>query len=210
MKYPLLRLAIFLVALAVPLYWFYLGWSLALGPEPGKWLLDHLGQGALILLLCTLSMTPLNRASGWPGWIVIRRQLGLWTFAYASLHLTAFVLFILGGNVSQFLKEVSERPYIVVGMLAFIGLLPLALTSNRWSMRSLGRHWKRLHRLIYPILLLALLHLLWVVRSDVHQWVLYASIGLMLLFLRTSWAERKVLRPFRRRGDAEKKITDNP
>lgn len=209
MKHVWLRIAVFLVALGVPLYWLYLGWLLALGPEPGKWLLDHLGQGALLLLLVTLAMTPLSRVTGWPLWSAIRRQLGLWSFAYAALHIACFVLFILGAQWSRLPGEVWERPYVAVGALAFLGMLALALTSNRWSMRRLGVGWKRLHRLVYPILLLVLLHMLWVVRSDLGLWALYASVGAALLFCRTPWGKQWLGRVAARRKGKAKIQTEN-
>lgn len=190
MKHAWLRIAVFLAALGVPLYWLYLGWLLALGPEPGKWLLDHLGQGALVLLLLTLAMTPLSRLTGWPHWLAIRRQLGLWSFAYATLHIACFVLFIMGAQWQRLPAELLERPYVMVGALAFPGLLALALTSNRWSMRRLGAGWKSLHRLVYPILLVVLLHMLWVVRSDLGLWALYMCLASALLFFRTPWGRR--------------------
>ena len=190
MRHAWIRIGVFLVALGVPLYWLYLGWLLALGPEPGKWLLDHLGQGALILLLITLSMTPLSRLTGWPQWLAIRRQLGLWSFTYASLHAACFGLFILGAQLERLPAELLERPYVMVGSLAFLGLLALALTSNSWSMRRLGNGWKTLHRMVYPVLLLVLLHMLWVVRSDLGLWGLYAGLGAMLLLFRMPWGRR--------------------
>lgn len=205
MQRSLLRVAVFLVVLAVPLYWLYLASAVALGPDPGKWLLDHLGQGALVLLLLTLCMTPLSRVTGWSLWMALRRQLGLWAFTYVCLHVAAFILFILGGDLSQLLKELPNRPYVLVGALAFSGLIPLALTSNRWSMRTLGKRWKRLHRLVYPVLVLALLHMLWVVRSDLQQWALYAGIGGSLLLMRTPFISRWLAqRSAGRRGKSEK------
>ena len=141
-------------------------------------------------LLLTLSMTPLQRLSGWGGWIAVRRQLGLWCFTYAVLHLSAYAVFLVGLDVEQLLVDLRKRPYIIVGMLTFIGLLMLALTSNRFSIRRLGKRWKALHRLVYPILLLALLHMLWVVRADLGEWLLYAVIGAFLwLFVRLKSAE---------------------
>lgn len=191
MRHAWLRVALFLSALGLPLYWLYLAWILALGPEPGKWLLDHLGQGALVFLLITLAMTPLSRLTGWPHWLAIRRQLGLWSFVYACLHIACFLLFILGAQWDRLPAELLERrPYVMVGALAFLGLLTLALTSNTWSMRRLGAGWKRLHRLVYPILLLVLLHMLWVVRSDLGSWMIYASLGGVLLFLRVPLGKR--------------------
>lgn len=187
MKRAWLRVVIFMVALGVPLYWLYLAWVLALGPEPGKWLLDHLGQGALLLLLATLAMTPLARLTGWAQWVATRRQLGLWCFVYACLHVACFILFILGAQWERLPSEALERPYVMVGALAFLGLLALAVTSNRRSMRYLGSGWKKLHRVIYLVLPLVLLHMLWVVRSDLELWVSYAAVAGVLLLLRTPW-----------------------
>lgn len=178
------RLLIFLVAASVPFYWLYLAAIAALGPDPGKVLVDNLGQGALVFLLCSLAMTPLQRLSGWAGWISFRRQLGLWAFAYAVLHLSAYLYFLLGLDFSSFGAELVERPYITVGAVALMGLLALAATSTRWSMRKLGRRWKQLHRLVSPVLLIVLLHMLWVVRADAGRWVLYASIAALLLLVR--------------------------
>jgi len=178
------RLLIFLVAASVPFYWLYLAAIAALGPDPGKVLVDNLGQGALVFPLCSLAMTPLQRLSGWAGWISFRRQLGLWAFAYAVLHLSAYLYFLLGLDFSSFGAELVERPYITVGAAALMGLLALAATSTRWSMRKLGRRWKQLHRLVYPVLLIVLLHMLWVVRADAGRWVLYASIAALLLLVR--------------------------
>ncbi|WP_312450302.1 protein-methionine-sulfoxide reductase heme-binding subunit MsrQ [Stutzerimonas nitrititolerans] len=184
MRYFWWRLLIFLVAASVPFYWLYLAAIAALGPDPGKVLVDNLGQGALVFLLCSLAMTPLQRLSGWAGWISFRRQLGLWAFAYAVLHLSAYLYFLLGLDFSSFGAELVERPYITVGAVALMGLLALAATSTRWSMRKLGRRWKQLHRLVYPVLLIVLLHMLWVVRADAGRWVLYASIAALLLLAR--------------------------
>lgn len=184
MRHLLLRGAVFLAALAVLSWWIYQGMMGLSGPDPGKVLVDNLGQGALILLLCTLAMTPLRRLTGWGGWIAIRRQLGLWCFAYAVLHLCGYLLFILGLRLDRLLADLQERPYVIVGALGLLCLLPLALTSNRYSQRRLGRRWRQLHRLAYAVLGLALLHMLWIVRSDVGEWSLYASLGAMLILLR--------------------------
>lgn len=194
MRYPLLRLCIFLVGLACPLYWLYEAWSFVLGPDPGKVLVDRLGLGGLIFLLITLGMTPLQRLTGWSGWIVIRRQLGLWSFAYILLHLSAYLWFILGFDFGQLTVELRKRPYIIVGALGFLGLLALALTSNRFSQRRLGARWKRLHKLSYAILALGLLHFLWIVRADLAEWSAYAAIGICLLVLRIPSVMRRIPR----------------
>ena len=186
MRYRLWRVGVFLAASMPPLYWLYCAVFNLLGPDPGKVLVDNLGLGALVLLLITLAMTPLQQLSRWAGWIAVRRQLGLWCFAYAALHLFGYVLFIAGMRPELVLRDLSERPYIIVGALTFVGLLALAITSNRFSIRKLGRRWKTLHRLIYVILLLALLHMLWVVRADLGEWLAYALIGGALLLMRVS------------------------
>ncbi|MCY1441775.1 Protein-methionine-sulfoxide reductase heme-binding subunit MsrQ [compost metagenome] len=139
-------------------------------------------------------MTPLQRLTGWAGWIVSRRQLGLWCFAYIVLHLSAYMCFVLGLDWGQLGVELSKRPYIIVGMLGFLGLLVLAVTSNRYSQRRLGARWKKLHKLVYVILGLGLLHFLWVVRADLKEWVIYAAIGLFLLALRIPALERRIPR----------------
>ncbi|MCE5983938.1 protein-methionine-sulfoxide reductase heme-binding subunit MsrQ [Pseudomonas sp. LF19] len=194
MRYPLFRLGIFILASVWPLWWLYEAAMEALGPDPGKILVDRLGLGALIFLLITLSMTPLQRLTGWAGWIVSRRQLGLWCFAYIVLHLSAYMFFVLGLDWGQLGVELSKRPYIIVGMLGFLGLLVLAVTSNRYSQRRLGARWKKLHKLVYVILGLGLLHFLWVVRADLKEWVIYAAIGLFLLALRIPALERRIPR----------------
>ena len=186
MRYRLWRVGVFLAASMPPLYWLYCAVFNLLGPDPGKVLVDNLGLGALVLLLITLAMTPLQQLSRWAGWIAVRRQLGLWCFAYAALHLFGYALFIAGMRPELVLRDLSERPYIIVGALTFVGLLALAITSNRFSIRKLGRRWKTLHRLIYVILLLALLHMLWVVRADLGEWSAYALIGGALLLMRVS------------------------
>ncbi|QPG63732.1 protein-methionine-sulfoxide reductase heme-binding subunit MsrQ [Pseudomonas sp. BIGb0427] len=194
MRYPLFRLGIFILASIWPLWWLYEAAMEALGPDPGKILVDRLGLGALIFLLITLSMTPLQRLTGWSGWIVSRRQLGLWCFAYIVLHLSAYMFFVLGLDWGQLGVELSKRPYIIVGMLGFVGLLILAVTSNRYSQRRLGARWKKLHKLVYFILGLGLLHFLWVVRADLKEWSIYAVIGLFLLALRIPALERRIPR----------------
>lgn len=184
MRYPFWRAGVFLAASAPPLFWLYQAWIFDLGPDPGKALVDRLGQGGLVLLLITLAMTPLQKVTRWGGWVQVRRQLGLWCFTYIVLHLSAYAVFILGLDWAQLGVELSKRPYIIVGVGAFLGLLALAITSNRYSMRKLGASWKKLHRLIYVILGLGLLHMLWVVRSDLERWAIYAVVGLVLMLLR--------------------------
>lgn len=192
MRYPWWRLLLFLAAASVPCYWLYLGSVAELGPDPGKVLVDNLGQGALVLLLSSLAMTPLQRLTHWPGWVAFRRQLGLWSFAYAALHVSAYLYFLLGLDFTALAAELVDRPYIAVGAIALLGLSALAATSTRWSVRKLGKGWKKLHRMVYPILLIVLLHMLWVVRSDAERWALYAMVAAVLLMARVPLIERRL------------------
>lgn len=184
MRYRLWRVVVFCVVPILPMFWLYQANAFALGPDLGKALVDRFGLGALTLLLITLAMTPLQRLTGWGGWLAVRRQIGLWCFTYAVLHLCAYAIFVLGLDGAQLLIDLRKRPYIFVGALGFIGLLVLAVTSNRWSIRKLGRRWKTLHRLIYAVLALVLLHMLWVVRADIEEWLIYALVGAFLMMLR--------------------------
>lgn len=202
MRFSVWRLSVFIAAAIWPLYWLYEAWSFALGPDPGKVLVDRLGLGALILLLLTLSMTPMQRLTGWPGWIAVRRQLGLWCFFYVVLHLCAYLIFVLGLDWSQLGVELLKRPYIIVGSLGFVCLLALAVTSNRYSQRRLGIRWKKLHRLAYVVLGLGLLHMLWIVRADLKEWVIYAVIGGVLMLMRLPVVKRRITRLYKKKSDA--------
>ncbi|MCY0110945.1 protein-methionine-sulfoxide reductase heme-binding subunit MsrQ [Pseudomonas monsensis] len=194
MRFPYWRIGVFIAAAVWPMLWLYQALGDLLGPDPGKVLVDRLGLGTLVLLLITLSMTPMQKLTGWAGWIAVRRQLGLWCFAYVVLHLGSYMAFILGFDWSQLAVELRKRPYIIVGALAFLGLLALAVTSNRYSQRRLGVRWKKLHRLVYVILGLGLLHMLWIVRADLEEWAIYAFIGTVLLLLRIPPVTRRIPR----------------
>lgn len=200
MRYPWFRLAIFIIGCLFPAWWLYEAAMNLLGPDPGKILVDRLGLGGLVFLLVTLGMSPLQRLTGWGGWIVARRQLGLWCFAYIVLHMTAYMVFILGLDWGQLGVELRKRPYIIVGVVAFLGLLALAVTSNRYSQRRLGARWKKLHKLVYVILGLGLLHFLWIVRSDLQEWAIYAGVGALLMVMRVPPVWRRVPRLIGRRA----------
>ncbi|MBW0237967.1 protein-methionine-sulfoxide reductase heme-binding subunit MsrQ [Pseudomonas sp. D1HM] len=199
MRFAAWRIGVFVTIAVWPLFWLYEAWSFALGPDPGKVLLDRLGLGTLILLLVTLCMTPLQKLTGWPGWIVVRRQIGLWCFAYVVLHLCAYLAFVLGFDWSQLGVELRKRPYIIVGSLGFLCLFVLALTSNRYSQRWLGARWKKLHRLAYVVLGLGLLHMLWIVRADLKEWSIYAAAGACLMLFRIPAVMRRVPRIYKKK-----------
>ena len=171
-----------------PVAW--LGWQVAevfrtgsdaLGADPVAEIEHFTGLWALRLLLLTLAITPLRRLAGQPVLLQFRRMLGLYAFFYASLHLAAYLVLDLGGYWAQLFEEIAKRPYITVGFAAWLLLVPLAVTSTRGWMRRLGRRWGQLHRLVYAIAVLAVLHFWWLVKSDVREPALYAAIAAVLL-----------------------------
>lgn len=162
-----------------------------LGPDPVAMLEHRSGDWALRLLLVTLAVTPLRQLTGVAALVRFRRMLGLFAFFYASLHLTVYLVIDLGGFWRQLFGEIVKRPYITVGFLAWLLLVPLAITSTKGMMRRLGRNWLRLHRLVYVIGLCAVLHYLWLVKSGqkiaVREPLIYLAIYLALMAFRLPW-----------------------
>lgn len=152
-----------------------------LGGDPAQTIVTFLGIWSLRLLFITLAVTPCRRLLGWSWLQRYRRLLGLYTLFYASLHLLAFATFILGWRAGLIVQALSERPYIVVGFIAWLGLVALGVTSTRGWVRRLGRRWQRLHYLIYPIALLALLHFVWLIRAGFGEVLAYGVILAALL-----------------------------
>ena len=168
-----------------------------LGANPIQTLNHASGIWTLRLLLVTLSMTPLRQLSGWSGWIRFRRMLGLFTFFYAALHFLSWAWLDQQFHWSSILEDVLERPYITVGFAAFVLLIPLALTSNRYSIRKLKRRWQALHKLVYLIGILGVLHYLWLVKADTLEPLIYLGILVFLLAFRlplvrsNNWGQNK-------------------
>jgi len=158
-----------LLPLSILAYGFYqiqiVGDLLYWTAEPGKYLVHFLGQWAIAFLLMTTAITPIRIKLGY-NLIRFRRRLGLAAFFYASLHLLAYAAMMLGFEWDVLVADFSERPYITVGMLALLGLLPMAITSTKGWQRRLKRKWKSLHQLIYPVVVLVIIHLWWQVRQD--------------------------------------------
>ena len=144
-----------------------------LGADPQEEMLHQLGLWTLIFLLGGLSITPLNRIFKFPVLVKYRRILGLYAFFYLILHITTFFIFFLENSISYLWDEIIERPYITVGMLATLMLLPLVFTSTRKMQRKLGRNWKRIHKLVYPIAILGITHFIWQSKSDLNEPLLY-------------------------------------
>lgn len=183
----LVKPAVFLVCL-LPLAWLVFdGVTGQLSPEPIKDVTHRTGDWALRFLLITLAVTPLRKLTGQTWLVRLRRMLGLYAFFYAALHFVIYVWLDQELLFSELLVDITKRPYITVGFSAFVLLIPLAATSNRFSIKKLGRRWQRLHKLVYVIAGLGVLHYLWLVKADVREPVIYGLILLGLLGIRAWW-----------------------
>jgi len=145
----------------LPLGWPVLTGAPAFQIDPARAWVHHTGEVATWLLIATLAMSPLQRLTGWAGWIRWRRVLGLLMFFYVTLHLLAFAGLWQGFDLEQLTVETGKRPYLWLGLTAWLLLLPLALTSTRAAQRRLGVRWKRLHQAVYAVTLLAVWHQAW-------------------------------------------------
>lgn len=162
------------------IYRYSTGLAHELGPDPGKAIVHFNGLWAMIVLWVTLTITPVRRILGL-NLVFLRRMIGLFAFFYACLHLMSYTIFLLELDFGNLAEDIIERPYITVGMLAFCGLIALAMTSNQRMQRKLKRNWKRLHYLVYPIAICIIIHFLWQTRSDFTEPLVYLLILSLLL-----------------------------
>lgn len=150
------------------------------------------GKSALALLVFSLAVTPAYTVFGYRPLLKVRRTLGLYAFFYVTLHFFVFVGVDYGFNLNLLREAIFEKRYALVGFAAGLILLPLAITSTKGWMARLGYNWKRLHRLVYLAGILAVVHYIWVVKSDIREPILYTAIVFFLLFLRLPWVRRRV------------------
>ncbi len=162
-----------------------------LGPDPAKELALETGEWSIRFLLLALAMTPLRHLSGRVEFAQRRRMVGLFALFYASVHFLVWVIFLLGLRWGAILEEVVERPYITIGFASFLILIVLGATSPRVMVRKLGKNWRRLHRLVYVAGVLAIIHLVWIVRTDLSEALLYGAILAGLLGWRLVFARNK-------------------
>ncbi len=152
-----------------------------LGADPVRRLIHACGITALNLLLVTLAVTPVRELTGWRNLLRLRRMLGLFAFFYALAHFTVYFTLDQWFDFVAVGADILKRPYITIGMLALLLLVPLAVTSTNGMMRRLGRRWTTLHRLIYPVTALALWHFWWQVKADIREPLLYVAIFAVLM-----------------------------
>ena len=168
--------------------------SNSLGPDPADHLMHVTGEWVMRFLVLVLLATPLAR-HGWPRLARYRRMLGLYAWFYATLHMLVFAQVFISWSGVLLIDELVDRPYVLVGFLAWLILVPLGITSARAIRKKMGKHWRQLHRLTYIVVILGWLHLLWLSRSDVGDAVVYGVIfGLLLGYrIRESWRSDAVL-----------------
>jgi len=184
-----LKVAVFIAALIPFLRLFWLGYQDNLTANPIEFVTRSTGIWTLVFLCITLAVTPVRRLTGQVWLIRLRRMLGLFAFFYACLHFTTYIWFDQWFDATAIIKDVFKRPFITAGFVAFVFMVPLALTSNQWSIRALKRRWQQLHRLIYVIAPIGLLHFWWHKggKNDFFEPIVYGVIIVLLLGIRIWW-----------------------
>ena len=182
-----------LVALVPFLRIVFLGATDQFGANPLEFVTRSTGTWTLVLLCCTLAVTPLRRLTGMNWLIRLRRMLGLYTFFYGTLHFLIWLVVDRGLDPASMLKDIGKRPFITVGFTAFVLMVPLAATSTNAMVRRLGgKRWQWLHRLVYATGVLGILHYWWhkAGKNDFAEVSIYAAVMAVVLGLRLWWAWR--------------------
>jgi methionine sulfoxide reductase heme-binding subunit len=196
------------IAAAVPVLWLLWDyWRDNLSINPIDDLTNRTGSAAIFLLVASLAVTPLFIITGYNPVTKLRRSLGLWAFGYVALHLLVFVGVDYAFSLHYILLDgLPQKPYIIAGFVAFLLLIPLALTSTRGWMKRLGRNWKRLHRLAYAAGVLGVLHYIWVKKVFFGEPVVYAVILALLLAVRIPPVRRAIVaQRQKRQGQSNKR-----
>ena len=203
--------AVFVLCLLPFASLFWRGWTGDLGPNPEQTVIWTTGLWALRLLLLTLAVTPLRRLTGWAELARLRRLLGLFTYFYGLLHVTAWFGLVNGFGVDAALREIARHPFVLAGMTALLLMTPLALTSTKGMIRRLGaQRWQRLHRVVYAVAVVAVFHFWWgkLAKNNTAVPTVYALILALLLGLRLLWAWRAARQRGRERETASGAAAD--
>ena len=192
-----MKALIFLLALLPLGRLIWLGYTDDLGANPIELITRSTGTWALVFLCITLAMTPLRLVTNATSWIRYRRMLGLFSFFYACIHFGIWLWLDQNFDLVEMWKDVVKRPFITMGFISFVLLIPLAFTSTRWAQRKLGRRWMQLHRVVYLIACTVILHYWWhkAGKNDLDTVSIYAVILLLLLCCRIPYV-RKLLSNF--------------
>lgn len=192
-QYAKVRVGVF-VLLLLPFLWMVFQVLFAaeqLGPDPAAHLVRQSGSWAIRFILLALAMTPLRIFTGSTVWIRLRRMVGLYAFFYAVVHFTVYYVFWLQLDFQRIWDEIAHRPYIIVGAIALLLYIPLAITSTQVWKKRLKRHWLTLHKLVYLIGILAVIHMTWLKKVGLYDTWPYALI-LVFLFAVRIWHTVKV------------------
>jgi len=176
--------------------------GISLGADPVKVMLHTCGRWTLNFLMITLCMTPLKDLTHSVFWLRFRRMFGLFALFYVLLHFSVYLLLDQSGKLGALWQDIVKRPYITIGMLGLLLLIPLGLTSTARAQRRLGRRWTKLHRLVYLVAILGVWHFWWQVKKDIREPLLYAG-GLTLLLGYRLWKQRRSLSSRSARVSAE-------
>ncbi len=195
----LLRVAYHAVGL-FPLAWLLFDfWFGLLGPEPIRAMILRTGKAAIIMLTLSLVCTPAGWLFRWKDATTVRRPLGLYAFMYVCIHLTIFAWLDYALILPLIVEEIVARRYALVGFAAFLLLIPLAVTSTKGWQKRLGKRWKVLHKAVYLIAVLAVVHYIWLVKNAYTQPLLFAAAVGLLLLLRVPAVKQALLRASGRR-----------
>ena len=175
------RFVIFGLCLLPFLWILYGAFNNTLGVNPVETMNRNMGDWALYFLMMTLSITPLKQLFGWAQPTRFRRMLGLYTFFYAIMHFLTYIWFDHYFNWVEIVEDIIKRPFITVGFISLLLLLPLAITSNRYMIKKLKKNWLRLHKTVYLIAILVLIHFFWMVKADYYQPLIFAALLSFLL-----------------------------
>ena len=151
------------------------------GPDVVSYIMHETGDATFLMLILALSMSPLRHATGLKIFLQLRRQIGLFTFFYASLHAVSYLYFYIDFGWIYLKLEILKRPYIILGFLCWFLLLPLAITSTHYHQKMFGAYWNVLHKLIYPASIFACLHVYLQMRSDFTKAIIFSAVVLFLL-----------------------------
>ena len=181
-----LKITVFLISLLPLARLAWLGSHEGLGANPIEFITRSTGTWALVFLCITLAMTPLRLITGMPIWIKLRRMLGLFCFFYACIHFSIWFWLDQNLDLQSMWSDVVKRPFITMGFLTLVLLIPLAVTSNQWSVRQLGRRWSLLHKLVYLIACTAIVHYWWhkAGKNDLGTVSIYGTVIFGLLIIR--------------------------
>jgi len=187
-----LRVAIWVACLLPLARLVWLGLNDGLGANPIEFISRSTGTWTLVILLATLCVTPLRQITGWTEWVRVRRLLGLFTFFYVCLHFVNWIVVDQFFDWSAMLKDIAKRPFVTVGFAGFLLLLPLALTSTDAMRRRLKRNWGRLHKVVYAVPVLGVLHYWWLVKKGVQTPLPYTVAVVVLLGWRVAaWLRQR-------------------